>query len=421
MTGWLKAASMVWLVPATGLFALSQSCGSVAGQENASAQVVRATPSASVAFAREARISRSIGIWRWFNRPEVEQADHYRNYISDGELATIRKWGFTAVRLPVGTPFLFGDAGSYGQLQPDRLKLLRMAIDRINAAGLAVIVDYHPRNDVKKQLEADPGMVAQTADFWRRFATFLSSTDPDKVMLELLNEPNFGNDPDGWNEVAARLAAAARQGAPRHTLIISSAYYGSLEKLADLRPLRDPNVIYTVHMYEPMTFTSQGAAFLPGLGGLTWPSTSPDCATEMQKRIGSPSWLAQAGALVGKTRDPAVRGQQYCAGRWDETKLDRQIADGAAWAQANNVPLWVGEFGVRAQDAPRADRLRWLRAAARAFGAHGLGWSLWSYDDCFGISMKQVCQTTLAPPQSISDFARNTLAAIGMAGSQTAR
>lgn len=420
MSSGQKLVRMMWLLPAIALFSLSQSYGADAGQQAVS-RGAGSSPSSSAAFAREARISRSISIWRWFNRPEPEQIDHYVNYISDAELATIRKWGFTAIRLPVGTPFLFKDAASYGRLQPDRLKLLRAAIDRINAAGLAVIVDYHPRNDVKKQLESDPQMVARTVDFWRQFAAFLSSTDPNKVMLELLNEPNFGNDTAGWNDVAAQFAAAARQGAPRHTLLVSSAYYGSLEKLPELRPVPDSNVIYTVHMYEPMTFTSQGAAFLPGLGGLTWPSTSPDCATEMEKRIGSPSWMSRAGALVGQKRDPAVRGQQYCASRWDEAKMDRQIADAAAWARAKNVPLWVGEFGVRAQDAPRPDRLRWLRAAVRAFSAQGLGWSLWSYDDCFGLSAKQICPTTLGPSQSISDFVRDTLAAIGMNDPQAVR
>ncbi|KQN04302.1 glycoside hydrolase family 5 protein [Sphingomonas sp. Leaf25] len=363
----------------------------------------------SNAFPRAARIERSIGVWRWFNRPATVDDEHYADYVSDTDLQRLHAMGFTAVRLPVGTEFLFGGDANYGRLRTDRLAFLDAAIARINAAGMVVVVDFHPRASIKSRLEREPELVKKTVDFWRLFAAHLSATDPEKVLLELLNEPRFARDDRGWNRVSHQLWQAARAGAPRHTLIVSSAYYGSVDRLSSLEPVNDTNVIYTVHFYEPMKFTSQGARFLPGLAGLPWPGAGQQCDT------------AARNAPLAITRpdskdSPHDWATAYCAGGWDETKLRAQVAEAGRWSRENHTPVWVGEFGVRAQDAAPADRLRWLRAATSAFTAERLPWSLWSYDDCFGLGLGRgiQCQSKFAAPQPQVRFVCTTLSAIGM-------
>jgi hypothetical protein len=89
------------------------------------------------------------------------------------------------------------------------------------------------------------------------------------------------------------------------------------------------------------------------------------------------------------------------------------------WSRANRVPVWVGEFGVRAQDAPSADRLRWLRAATTAFADERLPWSLWSYDDCFGLGLGQgvKCRLRSNSSEPAAGLVCDTLSAIRL-GSQ---
>ena len=118
---------------------------------------------------------------------------------------------------------------------------------------LAVVIDIHQDGDFKEKLSNDAA-VEQFADYWRALAKHYSTWDPEKVFFETLNEPEMRDHYRG-NGIQAHLAVAIREGAPVLTIIVEGAGWADDDGLVFTEPLRDPNVIYNFHFYEPHLFT----------------------------------------------------------------------------------------------------------------------------------------------------------------------
>jgi hypothetical protein len=319
------------------------------------------------------RLQRGVSITRWFWNPEgtARSEDHASTYISDAQLAEIRAVGFGHVRLPIEPTGLFNPTNPT-QFDTQLLADLDQAISRMNAHDLAVIVDLHNWDDAWfDALIGNPTQVSAFADMWRALARHLSTTDPDMVFLEVLNEPSGAA--VGWLDAQARFAAAIREGAPQHTIIAGGPQWNGIDGLLALTPLPDPNIVYNFHFYEPWIFTHQGAFWendLSSVRGLPYPS----------------SWwngCAYLPATLNAASDLQIR--EYCYGTpWNDSVIDARVRQAWAWAQQHDVRLMVNEFGVM-PTAPYDSRLRWLRAARTSFERYDIGWTLWGYDDVFGL------------------------------------
>jgi endoglucanase len=375
-------------------------------------------PATEAARQASQRLGQSINVWRWFNRPELETSEHYRAYLSDDDIRSLRSAGFTGVRLAVGGAFLFDDPDGVAVPKMERLRILLDAIDRLNKAGLAVSIDYHPRGPLKSRLESDPALRQRVIDMWATLSKALSTTDPRMVFFEILNEPRFIGKSDDWNDLASRIFLAIRSYSPSHIVIVSSAEYGSLETLELLNPKTDGNVIYTVHFYEPHGFTGQGADFMPaGFRGIKWPLDDHQC---------SPYRGGGYGGMLSKFRHKANNRKtvseisgEYCSGHWNLAKMASQVAGIAKLSRERKIPVWIGEFGVRASDAPYSDRLNWLRSASSAFKRENLPWALWSYDDCFGLAANAHCVLRYPPSRSFPNLTCDTLDSLGLRSADT--
>jgi aryl-phospho-beta-D-glucosidase BglC (GH1 family) len=322
---------------------------------------------------RYARLSQGASITRWFWYPEgvVPDDNHYRHYVSDEELTTIRATGFRHIRLPIEPTDLFNPQDPTN-LDARLLGFLDLAIDRMIAADLAVIVDIHNWDeDLGAKITSDPTTRVAYASMWRTLAAHLSRTDPDMVFLEVMNEP-FGENPD-WPAAQAQIAAAMREGAPQHTIIVGGANWNGIDGLLQLEPLPDPNIIYNFHFYEPHIFTHQGATWSDNMGYLRGIPYPVDDACD---------WLPQ----YGHDLDGWVDG--YCNWEpWNAEVIDARIRLAYDWAQQHGVRLTANEFGVMPV-APYADRLTWFRDVVSTFERYGIGWTIWGYDDGFGLDLE---------------------------------
>ena len=74
--------------------------------------------------------------------------------------------------------------------------------------------------------ELDPKWQEAFVRFWGLLAGRLSRFDPELTILEIVNEPVFDRREEEWNTLNARLAAAIRQNAPRHTIVTSGPNWG---------------------------------------------------------------------------------------------------------------------------------------------------------------------------------------------------
>jgi endoglucanase len=324
-------------------------------------------PVAAVPAARLARLSHGVNVTRWFN--EWGRKPSFAHHLSDADLGAIRALGFRVVRLAVDPQYLHRP-GEPGLLDPVVLADLDSAIDRLLTHDLAVIVT--PFSHDRFLLE-DSAQAAGFVRFWEALAGNLGTRDPERVFLEVVNEPVFSRRADAWDETQRVLLAAMRRGAPRHTLIATGPFWSAIDGLVRVSPVRDPNIVYTFHFYDPHAFTHQGLSWAPTakLHGLPYPADSSRCA-----------------AAVGRLTDsgPVVEAKRYCAGHWDRAMLGAALDRADQWGQAHRVPVFAGEFGV-ACTAPKKDRLAWMRDTRVELERRGIGWALWGWDDdCFGLN-----------------------------------
>jgi aryl-phospho-beta-D-glucosidase BglC (GH1 family) len=330
-----------------------------------------------VPAARLAHIRHGINLSEWFAQvydPKGYTKEHFQNWTAAADIALIKSLGFDHVRLSVN-PQPIMDAGQRGATA-EYFGYLDAAMKMILDAGLAVELDMHPDSDFKARLK-DDDFVEQFADFWRTVAQRYSSWDRDRVFFEILNEPEM-RDPYRWYGVETKLATAIRQGAPTHTIIATGANWDNDDDMVFLEPLRDPNVIYVFHFYEPHVFTHQGATwgayYWRWLKGLHYPS-SPDNA-------------AKVAAAVPEAVD-RLYVIRYGQDHWDASRIEAEINQAADWAKQRNVPLICNEFGVyRAYSDPH-DREAWLKDVRTALERHEIGWTMWDYSGSFGVVTKR--------------------------------
>lgn len=335
---------------------------------------------------RVAHLDRGIAITNWFRFPPSGDPAALRSYLSDGAITQLHRAGFTAVRLPV-QPELLLDA-------PGRVRLLTEAIARLERHGLGVVVTAQP---AEWHLESSAVDRAALRDFWTILAPALRPLDPDLTFPELLNEPVFPGAPDAWQRLQHDLLQAVRAMLPRHTIILSGNDWGSIAGLLALRPEADPNVIYSIHYYDPPELTSL-AAYRRGLDR-TAMALLPFPADDRTSCF----------AIATRSTDPPTAAliRFYCGLRWDQRRIAARFAAAAAWARRNDASLLLGEFGASAELNTRA-RLHWLQAVRQQAEAQGIGWMLWGYDDVMGFALDR-------PPPAGARLDPAVLHALGLA------
>ena len=318
-----------------------------------------------------------INASNWFAQvydPRGYTREHFQTYIDAQDIALIRQMGFDHVRLGVNPQPMF-NSGHADQLPAEYLGYLDAAVKMIQEQGLAVILDIHPESDFKAKL-ADDAFIEQFADFWRALARHYSASDPGMMFFEILNEPEM-HDRFRWSGVQAKLAAAIREGAPRHTIIATGANWSDDDDLLFLEPLPDSNVVYNFHFYDPHVFTHQGA---------TW---SVNYWHDV-RHLAYPSNFESAEKAAAAVPDDVNRLYvlRYGMEHWDAARINMEISQVSSWAERRHVPVMCDEFGVYRKDADPHDRASWLSDVRGALEKHNLGWTVWDYNGGFAVVTK---------------------------------
>ena len=339
------------------------------------------TQQSTIPASRVARLRHGINLSHWFAQSADYSRAHLASHTTAEDFALIKSMGFDHVRLTLEPAPLF-NAQDPSRLNDDYLKYLDQALDTILAHGLAVIVDIHPSDEFKARLNGNNREIETFAAFWQALAHHLSTRDPERVFLEVINEPMV-EDGYRWLGLQGKLIAAIRSGAPRHTIIASGHRWSGLPELLFLIPYSDRNIIYNFHFYEPFPFTHQGA---------TWAGPT----VPFYKNIPYPSSPERVARVLDTIEDQAARRNllSYGEDRWDAERIDREIGKAAAWAAKYRVPLTCNEFGTYKNFAPPADRAAWIRDMRIALEKYGIGWTMWDYAGGFGVVTKQNGQAT---------------------------
>lgn len=330
-----------------------------------------------VSDERFARLSKGVNIARWFLFNQNQSAEYYRNYVSDDQLQELRDAGFTHVRLVID-PWYMWNADDFSALPEETIAPLDEAIERLVAHDLAVVVEMHAQEDFKTHLMTEADFQQGFADMWHALAAHLSTTDPEMVFLEVMNEPSPPHLED-WLPIQEQAVAAMREGAPEHTIIVGGPDWNGINGLVMLKAFDDPNIVYNFHFYEPFWFTHQRATWTNSvaadLHGLRYPSTDGRC-----------------GELPDFGNDAANKeADWYCNhDTWDATHIATRIQQAVDWAAENHVRLTCNEFGVYPVASVPVDRYQWYTDVRTVLEANDIGWSVWAYDDSFGFDYERM-------------------------------
>lgn len=345
---------------------------------------------------RLARLARGVNLshWMWFPHAQGEAAR--RAFITREDLSQLVDVGITHVRLPFEPSWMWDEAAATPKAAP--LQEYTDAMNLCLDADLAVVVDAHWSRThwIRPRGEDFESRFGELNRMWRALAARMADTDPDRIFLELVNEPHDLIDNDHWHDAQRRIAAIVRREAPHHTIIATGAEYGSIDGLLKLTPLEDPNVVYSFHFYDPHNFTHQAAewGFPPwrDMKNVPWPATRGElltlAATFPESSANALRWSARPDS-----DDP-----------WTTEKLRSRIARAAEWSNTHTVPIYCGEFGVYAKSAPRESRIRWHREVASALSNHTIGWAMWDYVGGFRLATGEPGSRTID---------KNLIAALG--------
>lgn len=303
-----------------------------------------------------------------------------RQPVVAADMATIKQAGFDHVRLPFDPQRL----GWNPDATPPTIywAALDQAVSMAQKAGLAIILDFHPEMALSKRIETEAAVQAAYVDFWQQMATHYAAKPVSVVVFELFNEPSY------WDATGpARLATLEkqaldriRQSTPSRLVLIAPSQGGFLSGLLLITPVKDANVRYVFHYYDPKLFTYLHAPWEPFLSG----------AHGMITNLVYPAANALSQVQLLPNADPLIAMaavNQYVTDGWGPTRIKQDIAQAQAWATQNGTRLMCTEFGTLRVGPDVASRQNWLKDTRLVLEGMGIGWSIWDYADMFGIAV----------------------------------
>ena len=265
------------------------------------------------------------------------------NPFQEEYITQIAGLGFQHIRVPIlwDVPERAQLTAPY-TLNPVFLARIKSVVDLAIRNNLYVIINMHHHEDLfTNPAETKPRFLSQ----WQQIASYFKGYD-DRLLFEVLNEPHGNLTPALWNEFFPQALAEIRKTNPTRKVLLGTASYGGTGGVRDLNPPADPNLILSVHYYNPFNFTHQGA----------------DWAGNKDKYIGT------------KWEDLS----------WERKQIMDDFAYAIQWAKDKKMPLHVGEFGSY-ELADMDSRARWTNFIARWLETQGASWAYWEYSAGFGI------------------------------------
>lgn len=259
------------------------------------------------------------------------------------DLKRIADLGFSHVRIPIrweredrsmsSTPYT---------IYSEFMKTIQSVVDEALKNKLHIIINMHHHDE----LYADPaGQKARFLSQWQQIADYFKEY-PDSLLFELMNEPHDNLTADLWNNYSKEALQVIRKSNPKRCVLLGVAEWGGVGALQSLDIPDDPNLILTIHYYNPFQFTHQAAEWVEG----------------------SDAWL---GTLWHDTEYERKAVQE-------DFRVAKQIA------KEKNIPVHIGEFGAFSR-ADMDSRIRWTQYLARWFEQQDFSWAYWEWNASFGI------------------------------------
>lgn len=320
-----------------------------------------------------ALLPRGLDISHWFRFPPSNAAEAMENDLDDGAIASLRRAGFTFVRLPIGPEEVMEGE----RIVPAKRDAIVSVVARLEQAGLAVLVEPNPELMGNWDLQRNARARAKLLGFWRDLAPALRHLSPDLTFPELVNEPLY-RDPAPWDLFQRRLLSEVRRSLPGNTIVLTGTDWSSIDGLLKVRVVPDRNVIYSFHTYDPQILTIL-AAWDTGINRAQLARVIP-----FPVRDEAACRQQVATITEGHTLEVA---QHWCSLHQDAVSIATNISRAVKWAHVHHVSVAMTEFGAVSRLNPQA-RLNYLVAVRTAAEKLHLPWGLWALDDQNGFDQQ---------------------------------
>lgn len=292
-------------------------------------------------FELNKKLGRGINMGNMFEAPTETE---WGNPFKDDYFQKIASLGFNHVRIPIrwDTPARTLQTPPY-TIDKAFIERIKYVIDRALAEKLYVVINMHHHDEIFTDPDkVKPRFLSQ----WAQIAAYFKDYD-ERLVFEVMNEPNGGLDANKWNLFFADALNEIRKVSKTRSVLIGTSSWGGLGGVAALKIPNDAHLILTIHYYDPFNFTHQGAEWVSG---------------------DSNKWLGT---------------------KWENTNLERdeiisQFHFAIAFAKQNNLPIHIGEFGAYSK-ADLESRVKWSNFLARWFEEKGFSWAYWEFSAGFGI------------------------------------
>ncbi len=295
-----------------------------------------ALPTFADIFEANRRLGRGINLGNYLEPPRNAS---WGIPIHEDHIGVIKQAGFDSIRIPVKWSDYALDEAPY-TIEASMFRRVDGLLARAQQEGLNVVLNIHHYDG----LDADPDKhTPRFVALWEQIAARYQDRG-EWLYFELDNEPHDKLS-ERWNDVFRLGLAAVRKTNPERPVIIGPPHWNGIWALPQLDLPDDPNIIVTVHMYNPFEFTHQGA-----------------------------SW---AGPKVQAIRDRTWGSDD------DREQVAKELEQAAAWGKQHKRPIYVGEFGAFSA-GPMESRIAWTTAIARGCEERGMSWSYWEFAAGFG-------------------------------------
>jgi endoglucanase len=320
------------------------------------------SPGKELAFSRAKSLDNGISV-SWLEQTWNNDILH-PDGIKATDLQLLKKLGFKSIRLPV----------AFKNFEKKKIPFEEV-LARIDNAwklcrkyGFKMVIDYHYGDLNDNNFTTATNDVIKT---WTAIAEKYRNTAEEDLFFELYNEPPPIN-PQVWKDAAYNMVEAIRKIDSKRTLLVGASNYNSIYELSRFVPLKDENIIYTFHFYEPFLFTHQGADWV-----------GDQMATI---GVGFPYTVEKFPAMNAKVKGTAGEAnynKYHLDGNEGSIKDKLQIVKN--WGNKYNVPTLCGEYGSYNKYADADSRCRYTKAVRKYLKQLGIPGILWDYNTNFSI------------------------------------
>jgi endoglucanase len=163
---------------------------------------------------------------------------------------------------------------------------------------------------------------------------------------------------------------ALRKTEPERFIVIGSNMWQKTETFDQLRvPQKDPYIILSFHLYEPMLITHYQAPWT-SVGKYEGPVQYP----------GKPIKEEDLKEVSPEIRETIQSSNKY----YDKSVLENLLEKPLNLARENNLQLYCGEWGVY-KATPKEPALQWYEDVRDILEKNNIAWAIWDYKGSFGI------------------------------------